>query len=312
MAPQSVTHQPLPKYLITIFQTLPPTLIAIFLTQIYLHWISWVRLWKIHFSALPLIGKKLLILIRRQKNKSTDFMNISVFIYKIFAPIISVTVSMLFNNSLSEGTFRGCFKTAKMIQIFKSSDSNSTLNYGPIIMLPFLSKIFEKLMCAWLDSYIKSKNISCTNQFGFRKNSNTSEAIIEFLDNVYSSLDSKQSTIAVYPDFSKAFDTVCHNILMCKLLLNCVRGVMQNWFGSYLCNRKQYVSIKNCSSSISKITLDVPQGYVLGPVFFQLYFNDMIWDPQIRFVLFILMMLQQFLHPTVTLTMSMPLWIGSW
>ena len=43
------------------FKTLPPILIPIFLIQIYLHWISWEHLWKIHFFALPLIGKKLLI-----------------------------------------------------------------------------------------------------------------------------------------------------------------------------------------------------------------------------------------------------------
>ena len=135
-------------------------------------------------------------------------MNIPVFIYKILAPLIAPTVSMLFNNSLSEGIFPECFKTAKIILIFKSGDSKSTANYRPISMLPFLSKMFEKIMCARLDSYLKSNNILCTNQFGFRKNSNTSDAIIEFLDYVYSSFDKKQSTIAVYLDFSKAFDTV--------------------------------------------------------------------------------------------------------
>ena len=83
-------------------------------------------------------------------------------------------------------------------------------------------------MCARLDSYLKSNIILCTNQFGFRKNSNTSYAIIEFLHYVYSSLDSKQSTIAVYLDFSKEFDTVDYNILMSKLLHNGVRGVMQH------------------------------------------------------------------------------------
>ena len=75
-------------------------------------------------------------------------------------------------------------------------------------MLPFLSKMFEKLMCAKLDSYLKSNNILCTNQFGFSKNSNPSDAIIEFLDYIYSSLNKKQSTLAIYLDFSKAFDTV--------------------------------------------------------------------------------------------------------
>ena len=66
---------------------------------------------------------------------------------------------MLFNNSVSEGIFPECFKTAKIIPIFKSGDSNSTVNYRPISMLPFLSKIFEKLMCARLDSYLKSFDV---------------------------------------------------------------------------------------------------------------------------------------------------------
>ena len=161
-----------------------------------------------YFFCAPSDREEIVNLIRRQKNKSTDLMNIPAFIYKILTPIIFPTVSMLFNNSMSEGIFPECFKTAKIIQFFKSGDSNSTVNYRPISMLPFLSKIFEKLMCARLDSYLKSNNILCTHQFGFRKNSNTSDAIIEFLDYFYSSLDSRQSTIAVYLDFSKAFDTV--------------------------------------------------------------------------------------------------------
>ena len=135
-------------------------------------------------------------------------MNISVFIYNILAPIISPTVSMLFNNSLSEGTFPECFKTAKIIQILKSGDSNSTVNYRPISMLTLFSKIFEKLMCARLDSYLKSNNILCANKFGIRKIQILQTQFIELIDYVHSSLDSKESTIAVYLDFSKAFDTL--------------------------------------------------------------------------------------------------------
>ena len=97
---------------------------------------------------------------------------------------------MLFNNSLSEGIFPECFKPAKIIPIFKSGDSNSAGNYRHISIT--LSKMFEKLMCARLDPYLKSNNILYTNQFGFRKKSNTSDAIIEFLDCFYSSLENKQ------------------------------------------------------------------------------------------------------------------------
>ena len=100
-----------------------------------------------------------------------------------------------------------------------------------------------------------------------RKNSNASDAIIEFFDCVYSSLDSMKSTIAVYLHFSKAFDTINYDILMSKLLYNDITVVMQSWFKSYLSNRK-HVSIKNCSSSISNITLCVPYDTVLGEVLF--------------------------------------------
>ena len=131
-------------------------------------------------------------------------MNIIVFIYKIIAPLIAPTVSLLFNNSLSEGIFPECFKTAKIIPIFKSRNSNSTANYyRPISILPFLSKMIEKLMWARLDSYLKSNKILCTNRFGFRKNSNTSDAIIEFLDYVYSSLDKKSEHYCCISRFLK-------------------------------------------------------------------------------------------------------------
>ena len=70
---------------------------------------------------------------------------------------------------------------------------------------------------------------------------------------------------------------------MSKLL----RGVMQSWFESYLSNRKHYVSIKDCSSSTSNITLGFPQGWMMGPVLFLLYINEMYRSSnQIRFVYF--------------------------
>ena len=101
-----------------------------------------------------------------------DLMIIPVFIYKILALLIPPTVPTPFNKSLSEDIFPECFKAAKIIPIFKFGDSNSSVNYRPISMLPFLSKIFEKLTCARPDSCLKYNNILYINQCGFGKNSN--------------------------------------------------------------------------------------------------------------------------------------------
>ena len=102
------------------------------------------------------------------------------------------------------------------------------MNYRPISLLPFLLKLFEKLTCARLNTYQKSNSILCANEFGCRKKSNASDAIIEFLDYVFSLLDSKKRTIAAYLDFSKAFDTVNRGILMSKPLHNEIRGVIHS------------------------------------------------------------------------------------
>ena len=75
---------------------------------------------------------------------------------------------------------------------------------------------------------------------------------------------------------------------MSKLQHNGIRDVMLSWFKSYLSNWKQYVSVKNFSSSMSNIALGVPPGSVLGPVLFLLYNNDMHRSSdQMRFVHFV-------------------------
>ena len=159
-------------------------------------------------------------------------------------------------------------------------------------------------MCTRLDSYLKSNNILCTNQFGFLKNSNT-DAIVEFLDYVYSSLDKKQSTLAVYLDFSTAFDTVNHEILLSKLQHHDIRGIMLSWFKSYLCNRKQYVSVKNSAPLCQTLHWAFRKARCCAQYFFFCTLRTCT-DPQTSYALFILPTIQLFSHPTVTETMFTP------
>ena len=76
-------------------------------------------------------------------------------------------------------------------------------------------------------------------------------------------------------DFSKAFDTINHQILLRKLYKYGIRGTQLALFSDYLVNRYQYVKIGNVQSDLLRITCGIPQGSTLGPLLFTLYINDM-------------------------------------
>lgn len=88
----------------------------------------------------------------------------------------------MFNFSVEIGKFPSALKVARVMPIFKSGEKSSVANYRPISVLPVVSKIFEKLMSKRLNGFLTRFNIQKENQFGFTKEHNTSDAIVEFLN----------------------------------------------------------------------------------------------------------------------------------
>ena len=96
----------------------------------------------------------------------------------------------------------------------------------------------------------------------------------ELVDKIILDLDKGNIPTNIYIDLSKAFDTLDHSILLHKLSHYGINGVAFKLLKCYLSNRKQYVHIGSSRSKFTPIELGVPQGYILDPLLFIIYIND--------------------------------------
>ena len=227
------------------------------------------------FFVLPSTPSEIKNLIMSLPNKGFTIDSIPVFIYKKIVDYIAPVFSVLFNKSVSEGIFPNILKIARVTPIYKSKSHKIVSNFRPISVLSFTSKILEKLMKSRVMKYLERNSIIYDKQFGFREGYSTTDAILEFVDSCTTSLNDKIYTIAVFLDLSKAFDTVNKDIMLKKLDYLGFRGVVNEWFASYLSDRRMYVQYENSRSVMKTLNIGLPQGAVSSPYLFTLYVNDM-------------------------------------
>ena len=201
--------------------------------------------------------------------------------FKILKPI-----TKLFNKSLNEGSFPTHFKTAKVIPIYKKGDNELMTNYRPIALLPTLSKIWEKLLNVQLQEKLDEYEVIINDQYGFRKNHNTINAVQKLVFEVNKQKRNKKIVCAVFIDVSKAFDSCSHEIIVNKLKNIGLNGMSLQLLKDYLVGRNQVVKIGEMLSEPTIIEHGVGQGTILGPLLFKLYLADMSRSSQLKVIHF--------------------------
>ena len=115
-------------------------------------------------------------------------------------------------------------KLAKVIPIYKAKAKNDISNYRPISILPTISKIMEQIIHKRLYTFLHTCDIFYPNQYGFRHQHSTIHAVTKLVSDIIKNTEAKESTLSVFLDLSKAFDTINHDILLKNLNFMALEG----------------------------------------------------------------------------------------
>ena len=195
---------------------------------------------------------------------------------KMIIPILDILIPILttiLNFSINTCTFPTSWKEAQLIPLPKNRNPSTMSDYRPISILPFLSKVLERLVNQQFSKYLTSNNLFNPFQSGFRPGHSTTTALVNVSDDIRLGMENHQVTLMILIDFSNAFNTVDFDILLAIMYSLNISPKVIDWFHSYLHGRKQRIRIQESYSEWCPVLAGVPQGGVLSPLLFSLFIN---------------------------------------
>ena len=178
---------------------------------------------------------------------------------------------------MAAGAFATQWKRANIVLIHKKNDKQILSNYRQVSYLLICSKIFEKLFFNEPLDFFEDKNLLPKHQSDFRPDDLCIYQPLAINHDIFSSLDCNPTleTRGVVLGISKAFDRVWHEGFLFKLKQNGVSGNLFKLIKSFLSDRFQRVLLNDQTLDWETIQAGMPQGSILGPLFFHIYINDL-------------------------------------
>ena len=179
----------------------------------------------------------------------------------------------IFNASFRKDIVLDKLKSAVILLIHKGETKMLCSNDRPISILHIFRKVIAKLMYIRLIPFLDGYDICINVNNCFQRDKSTDLAILDSHTYLTNAVENRKKSCSTFLDFTKAIDTVNHDILLKKLASYGIRGFPLNWFKSYLSGRYQLVRINNFNSGNKAIVCGVPQGSILGFLLFVTYIN---------------------------------------
>ena len=185
--------------------------------------------------------------------------------YQLAAPL-----AFLFKNCLEQQEWPYLWKWARVLAVHKKNSRSYVKNYRPISLLSVVGKLFEKIIAKQVTNFLENNLLLSQKQFGFRKNRSTSDLLLQLTTSWQQSLDKGKYTYVIALDIAGAFDRVWHRGIIARLKSFGTEGDLLMLFENYLKGRKIHVVVNGHTSSEYPIEASLPQGSVIGPLYWNI------------------------------------------